>query len=141
MRRQVARCYCNNCNCNSLFTCFLSHQVSICTYMHSILFSAFFMHYPQCMILPVRTQHCHLLQCHFRDITLTPPRITNITLSQMTRAGSHFVPRIRHPLPTKVKKVENVKHFWTIHTLQPPPDQGEDVCKIWFRSVQKCEFV
>jgi hypothetical protein len=62
----------------------------------------------------------------------------------MTRAGSHFVPRIRHPLPTKkVKKVEKekVKHFWTIHTLQFFPDQGGDVCKIWFRLVQKCEFV
>jgi len=41
MHRWVAR-YCNNCNCNSLFTCFLSHQVSIFTHMHSVHFTAFF---------------------------------------------------------------------------------------------------
>jgi len=57
-------------------------------------------------------------------------------------AGSHFVPRIRHSLPTKtVKKVEKIKYFQTIHTLRSLPDEGEDVCKVWFRLVQKCEFV
>ena len=72
----------------------------------------------------------------------TPARITDITLSRMTRAGSHFVPRIRHPLPTKkVKKVENVEHFRTIHTLRSLPDQGGDVCKAWLRSVQECEYL
>jgi hypothetical protein len=64
-----------------------------------------------------------------------------LTLSRMTRTGSHFV-SIRHPLPTKnVKKLEKVKHFRTIHTLRSIPDKGGDVCKIWFRLVQKCEFV
>jgi hypothetical protein len=57
-------------------------------------------------------------------------------------AGSHFVPRIRHPLPNKkVGKVGKVKYLPTIYTLRSLPDQGGDVCKVWFRSVQKCEFV
>ena len=66
----------------------------------------------------------------------------DITLSRTTGAGSHFVPRIAHSLPKKkVKKVEKVKHFRTIHTLRSLLDQGGDVCKVWFRLVQKCEFV
>jgi len=86
-----------------------------------------------------RTRNCRLLQRHFRDVTLTAARITDITLSRMTCAGSHFVPRIRHSLPIKkVKKVETVKHFRTIHTLQSLPDQGGDMCKVWLRLVQKC---
>jgi hypothetical protein len=57
-------------------------------------------------------------------------------------AVSRFVPRIRHPLPTKkVKKVEKVEHFRAIHTLWSLPDQGGEVCKVWLRSVQKCESV
>jgi hypothetical protein len=48
----------------------------------------------------------------------------------MTRAGSHFVLRIRHPLPTKkVKKVEKVKHFWTIRTLGFFQTKGEMYAK------------
>ena len=83
MRRQVARYYyCNN--FNSLFTSFLSHQVPIFAHMHSVHFSAFCMHYPQCTTLTVRTRNCRLLQRHFRDVTLTPARITDITLSRMT---------------------------------------------------------
>jgi hypothetical protein len=41
----------------------------------------------------------------------------------------------------KVKKAEKVKKFGPIHTLRSLPDQGGDVCRVWFRSVQKCEFV
>jgi len=67
--------------------------------MHSVHFSAFRMHYPHCKTLPVRTRNCRLLQRHFRDVTLTPVRITDITLSRMTCAGSHSLPRIRYPLP------------------------------------------
>jgi hypothetical protein len=54
-----------------------------------------------------------------------------------------FLPRTnRHSLPTKyVQKVEKVKYYGSIHTLRPPPDQGGDVCKVWFRSVKKCGFV
>jgi hypothetical protein len=123
MCRYAARYYSNNCNCNSLFTCFLSHQVSIFKHMHSVHFSASFMHYPYSMTLPAKTRNCCLLQRHFRDVTLTPARITDTTLSRMTRAGSHFVPRIRHSLPTKkVKNVEKVKHFRTKHTLRSLPD-------------------
>jgi len=59
-----------------------------------------------------------LLQSYFRDVTPTPVRITDITRSRMTCAGSHFMPRIRHSLPIKkVEKVEKVKHFRTIPTL------------------------
>jgi len=59
-----------------------------------------------------RTRNCRLLQLHFRDVTLTATRITDITLSRMTCAGSHFVPRIRHSLTTiKVKKIVQVKSF------------------------------
>jgi len=82
-----------------------------------------------------RTRNCRLLR-NFHDVTLTAARIADITLSRMTCAGSRFVPRIRHLLPTKkVKKVENIKHFRTIRTLRFLPDQGGDVCKVWFRSV------
>jgi len=36
-----------------------------------------------------------LLQLHFRDVTLTAARITDM-LSRMTHAGSHFMQRIWH---------------------------------------------
>jgi hypothetical protein len=39
------------------------------------------------------------------------------------------------------QKLVNVEHFWTVHTLRSLPDQGEAVCKVWLRSVQKCKFV
>jgi hypothetical protein len=82
------------------------------------------------------TRNFRLLHLHFRDVTLTAARITDITLSRMTRGGSHFVPRIRHSLQTKkIKKVEKVKHFRTIHTLRSLPDQGGGVCKVWFKLV------
>jgi hypothetical protein len=93
-------------------------------------------------LLLVITWNFRLLQRHFPDVTLTPARITDITLSRMTRAGSHFVPRFRHPLPTKkVKKVEIVEHFQTIHMLRSLPHQGGggDVCKVWFRNVNLYE--
>jgi hypothetical protein len=44
-----------------------------------------FMHYPRCITLAVRTRKCRLLR-HFRDVALTPVRITDITLSRMTLA-------------------------------------------------------
>jgi len=112
------------------------------THMHSVHFSVSVVHCPECTTLPVRTRNCRLLQRHFRDVAHTAARITKITLSRMTCASRHFVPRIRHSLPMKkVKKVEKVKHFRTIHTLRSLPDQGEDVCKVWFRMVQKSESV
>jgi hypothetical protein len=57
-------------------------------------------------------------------------------------AGCHLPRTNRHSLPTKqVKNVEKLKYCGPIHILRPPPDQGGDVCKVWFRSVQKCRFV
>ena len=57
-------------------------------------------------------------------------------------AGSHLLRTNRHLLPTKeVENMGNFKYCGSIRTLRPPPDQGEDVCKVWFRSVQKCGFV
>ena len=98
-------------NCNSLFTCFLPYQVFTFTQMLSVHFSAFFMHYPRCNTLAVRTRNCRLLQRHFRDVALTPARITDITLSRTTLcAGSHLLSWNGHSLATKkVKKVEKVK--------------------------------
>ena len=34
-----------------------------------------------------------------------------------------------------------MKYCGLIHTLWSLPDHGGDVCKVWFRSVQKCGFV
>jgi len=59
-----------------------------------------------------RTQNCRLLQRHFRDVTLTAARITDITLSWTACAGTNFVSRIRHSIPAKkVKKIEEIKLF------------------------------
>jgi hypothetical protein len=82
---------------------------------------------------------CRLLQC---DVTLTPARITNNAVTEVFCAGSHVVPRILHSLATKkVKKVEKSQTFPTMHTLRSLPEEGKDVCKVWFRLVQKCGFV
>jgi hypothetical protein len=32
-------------------------------------------------------------------------------------------------------------NFGSIHTLRSLSDEGGDLCKVWFRLVQKCEFV
>ena len=78
------------------------------------------------------------LQRHFRDVTLTPAKITDITLSRMTHAGSHFVPRIRHPLPTKVKKGRKGLTF-SGHTYPTVSSKRRGRCvEVWFRLVQKC---
>jgi len=44
-------------------------------------------------------------------------------------------------LKEKGQKVEEVKNIGPIHTLRSLPDDGGDVCKVWFRSAQKCGFV
>jgi len=90
--RYVLRSY--SYNCNSLFTCFLSHQVFNFTHMPPVHFSAFFVHYPRCNTLAVRTLNCRLLQRHFRDVAPRPPRITDITLSRMTVAPVAICPGI-----------------------------------------------
>jgi hypothetical protein len=46
--------------------------------------------------------------------------------------------------PARNKRVQNfeeVKNFEPIHTLRSLPDQGEDVCKVWYRLVRKCGFI
>jgi len=49
------------------------------------------------------------------------------------------------PKEKRAQKVEEVKNFGPIHNLRSLPDQrGDqrgDVCEVWFRLVQKCEFV
>jgi hypothetical protein len=39
------------------------------------------------------------------------------------------------------KRSKSVKYCVSIHTLWPPPDEREDMCKFRLRSVQKCGFV
>jgi hypothetical protein len=57
-------------------------------------------------------------------------------------AGSHLLRMNLHLLLTKmVETVGKVKYCGPIHTLWFLPDHGGDVCKVWFRSVQKCGFV
>ena len=85
------------------------------------------------------TVNCRLLQRHVRDVTLTRAAITDITLSRMTCTGNHLLPRIRHSSPTE--QVKKVKYCESIPTLRSLPDKGGDVCKLWFRLVQKCESV
>jgi hypothetical protein len=56
-------------------------------------------------------------------------------------AGSHLLRTNRHSLPTKwVEKVGKLKYCGFTHNLRPPPDQGEDVCKVWFRNVDLYKF-
>jgi len=83
-------------NCNSLFTCLLSHHVFALTQMLSVHFSAFFVHYPSCKTVAVRTLKCHLLRRLFRDVAQRPVRITDVTPSRMTCTGSHLLSCNRH---------------------------------------------
>ena len=86
-----------------------------------------------------RTRNCRLLQRHFHDVTLTAAQITDITLSRMACAGSHFMPRIWHSLPTKkVKKVERSNIFWPYIPYGLFQTKGEKCAKFgldWFRNV------
>jgi hypothetical protein len=67
------------------------------------------MHYPRYNTLAVKTLNCRLLQRHFRDVAITPAKITDITLSRMTLALAAIFSWNRHPLATKkVKKVKEV---------------------------------
>jgi len=79
------------------------------------------------------TVHCRLLKSHVRDVTLTRAAMKDITLSRMTCAGSHLLTRIQHSPQTE--GVEKIKYCGSTHTLRSLPDQGEDVCKVWFRLV------
>jgi hypothetical protein len=58
-------------------------------------------------------------------------------IAENGHAGSHLVPMIlQWPPKKRGPKVEEVKNFRSIHTLWSLPDQGGDMCKVWFRSVQ-----
>jgi hypothetical protein len=53
-----------------------------------------------------------------------------------------FLRSIMQALATEeVEKVGKVEYCGSIRTLRSLPDQGRDVCEVWLRSVQKCEFV
>jgi hypothetical protein len=43
--------------------------------------------------------------------------------------------------PENDEKLKKVNNCGSIHTLRSLPDQGGDVCKVWFRLVLKCGFV
>ena len=127
-------------NCNSLFTCFLSHQVFIFTHMLSVHFSAFCMHYPRFNTLPLRTRNCRLLQRHCRDVALAPGRITDITLSRMTLApAAVFCRGIGTRSRQRRSKGRKGQTSWvhTYPTVSSRP-RGEMCAKFgsdWFRSV------
>jgi hypothetical protein len=88
---------------------------------------------------PILPRFCRPL---IRDLLyIVQPTITDVTLSRINPA-----PPYCHPdyalVPRKTKeKVTKVENCGFIHTLRSLPDQGGDVCKVWFRLVQKCEFV
>jgi hypothetical protein len=85
---------------------------------------------------PCRTRNSRLLQRHFRDVTLTSARITDITLSRVTCAGSHYVPRIRHLPQDEKGQKGRIGQTFSDHTYSRSlPDQGGDVCKVWFSNV------
>jgi len=78
-----------SCKCNSLFTSFPSHQVSISTHMHSVHFSAFSMHYAQCTSCPWRHTNTR--------------RITNITQQRGSVApAAIYCARIGTLAPDKI---------------------------------------
>jgi len=76
-----------------------------------------FMHYPECTTLPVRTRKCGLLQRYFRDVTLTPARITDITLSQMA-LGKCRLP-LRHFRDVTWVKLEFCKVWIFVTSVSP----------------------
>jgi hypothetical protein len=88
-----------NFKCNSLFTSFPSHQVSISTHMYAVHFSAFSMHYALC--------------------TSRPWRHTNTAYNAVAAdsgAGSHLPRTNRDSLQTKyIEKVGKFEILW-FHT-------------------------
>jgi hypothetical protein len=97
------------------------------------------MHYPKCKTLPVRTRNCRLLQRHARDVTLTRAGTTDITLSRMTLAPTAIFCK-GFGTRSRQKRPKSSNYCGSIHILRYLPDQGGDVCKVWFRLVQKCDL-
>jgi hypothetical protein len=76
----------------------------------------------------------------FRDVTQTRAAITDITLSRMTLApATIFCPGIGTRSRQKRSKRSNIVGPDIPYDLFQT--KGGDVCKVWFRLVQKCEFV
>jgi hypothetical protein len=112
-----------------------------------------FMHYPRSNTFAVRTRNCRMLQRHFRDVAQRPARITDNSLSRMTCAGSHLLSCNRQSAAIfcpvigirsrqrrwKRSKSKNIFGPYIPYGLFQT--KGGDVCKVWFRSVQKCEFL
>jgi hypothetical protein len=73
---------------------------------------------------------CHLL---VHDVTLTPARIADITpWWKCLVLAAMLCPRFyTRSLCRRSERYKWVKHFQTIHTLRPSPDQGGNVCKVW----------
>ena len=156
-RGTPARIKCN-CSCNSVFTSFLSHQVSIFTHLHSFHFSALCMHYPQ-----RRTLQCASVFCYITDIRLSRMTLGAIVVCYITDDswrkcrlldhGYNAVAMTVGPATMlcpvfctgswqkRSKRSKRVKYCGSMHTLQPPPDEGGDVCKVRLISVQKYGFV
>jgi hypothetical protein len=88
---------------------------------------------------PILPRFCRPLIRHL--LYILQPTITDIMLWLITPALPYC--HLDYALaPQKMtKKVTKVKNCGSIHTLRSLPDQGGDVCKVWFRLVQKCEFV
>jgi hypothetical protein len=68
--------------------------------MLSVNFSAFFMHYTWCNTLALRTLNCRTNTCRNHGYN---------AVADDSCAGSHLLSWNRHPLATKVRKVEKVK--------------------------------
>jgi len=131
-----ARIKCN-CSCNSLFTSFLSHQVSVFTHLHSVHFSVLSMNYRKrktlqrvsvvCYITDDSWRKCRLLDHGYNAVAMTLGPAAMLCPGFCTGSWQ--------------KRSKRVKYCGSIHTPRPSPDEGGDVCKVWLRSVQKCGFV
>jgi hypothetical protein len=88
---------------------------------------------------PILPRFCHPLIRHL--LYIVQPTITDITLSRIIPAPPLCHPDYKHAPRKTTKKAQKVKNCGSIHTLRSLPDQGGDVRKVWFRLVQKCEFV
>jgi len=80
-------------------------------FLHTcILFTSrrFFMHYLECTTLPVRTRKCRPQQRHFRDVTLTPARITDITLSRMILGKCRLLKRHFRDVTLKPARITDI---------------------------------
>ena len=124
------------------------YSLASCLIRFSPLHTCFPFTSPRFYALP-KVQHTRSTNAQLSATTSFPWRRTNTCKNHGYNAvaddsctGNHLLSWNGHSLTTKkVKKVEKVKDFGSIHTLPSLPDQGGDACKVWFRLVAKCEFV